>query len=176
MKTAGTASTIQSLGVLFTVTVASIASVHAAPARIAPQCGDTIGPGGSYVLTADIGPCSTPGALTIDSANLNMAGHTVSGNSLEQGIVLVGSGAILRNGTVHSFGSHGVTLAGLGRHTVKNVTSTRNGLSGFVVDSGHNGLRNNKAIGNAEIGFSLESDSNRVSSSTAVIETHKANL
>jgi hypothetical protein len=33
---------------------------------IAPSCGDTIGPGVSYRLTADVGPCNAGAGLIID--------------------------------------------------------------------------------------------------------------
>jgi hypothetical protein len=86
-------------------------------------CGDTVGPGATATLTADVGPCDGMNtAIIVDSATLDLGGHTVScadGNAdadVPYGVVLIGKKAAVRNGT---FGllARRVVAAGSGKHT-----------------------------------------------------------
>ena len=128
--------------------------VSLAPQPLTPACGDTIGPGGEFFLTADLGPCTNAGpALILDSARLDMRGHTVSGNETQEGIRVTGVRAVLENGTVRD-AVHGVILTGgFGSHVIRRVTSKSNLTNGFDVRTPDNVLRSNFAKANGLNGF-----------------------
>jgi hypothetical protein len=116
----------------------------------AVNCGDAIGPNKTVTLTADL-TCSTNPALTvIGPATLNMNGHTVSCIQPDtiglDGIVLEGEGAVLKNGEVKDCANSGVSLRGVGRHKVTQVSFRVGGGVGF--------------IGNG-VGFDVQSDANQ---------------
>src|SRR5688572_2249175 len=63
-------------------------------------CGAVLGPGGTFTLDSDVGPCDDPApAITVDSASLDLNGFTVScrddnrNGTLAPGIRVVGVGA-----------------------------------------------------------------------------------
>jgi parallel beta-helix repeat protein len=139
--------------------VGGLVSLPQASTVINPSCGDTIGPGGSFVLGGDVGPCGTDPALTVDSAKLDLGGFTVTCDGTFDGILLDGKGAQLLNGTV-SHCLDGVGLVGSGKHTVKNVTSEYNAGVGFNVISDKNRLLSNTACNNDDGGFDIEGNKN----------------
>lgn len=96
--------------------------VFASPAQaVVLNCGDVITtPNTTVVLTADVGPCTTPIGIGIgaDNVTLDLNGHTVSGDGLEPNDqtgtigIYVSSGhtgsannATVKNGTVTAFNS-----------------------------------------------------------------------
>src|SRR4051794_15493661 len=66
------------------------------------DCGAVLGPGGNFVLDSDVGPCSGPEpALTLISATLDLADHTVSCLiPTVYGIDMEGANSQVHNGTV----------------------------------------------------------------------------
>src|SRR5262249_20019631 len=71
------------------------------PTGIAPSCSATIGPGGSYRLTANVGPCSTNVALVIiGPVDVSFGGHAVSCTPGHQGIALSGDHVKLTDGKI----------------------------------------------------------------------------
>ena len=131
-----------------------LSSVQAATA-VCPPCGFPLGPGGLFVLTCDVTLCTTNPALSVDSATLDMNGHTVSclgPTPTNDGIVLLGSKAKLRNGTVTGC-FNGVVLQGTGHHEVRNVTSSYNANIGFeeLEGSSANKLTNDTASYNGTL-------------------------
>jgi len=128
-------------------------------------CGDTLGPGGLFTLTTDLGPCATDAALTVNGpAIVDLGGHTVSCDTgvvgFQIGIKIVGKGAALRNGRVTDCG-WGVVVLGGGGHQITKVFSERN-AAGFYVGSAHNSLRDNGTVGvpGFSDGFFVQGDSN----------------
>lgn len=93
---------------------------------IAPACGDTIGPGGSYVLSADVGPCGVsvdPALTVVGPVTVDFGGHAVScdgDDGLPPGIVVLGGSAVLSNGSVRGC-ADAVGVTGDG-HRVERMT------------------------------------------------------
>lgn len=151
-------STLAGLGVVVTALSSQAA---------AQSCGDTLGPGGQFQLTADIGPCDDDAgpALTVNSAVLDLNGFTITcadtdmDLALPNGIEAVGAKAIIVNGTVTGC-DRGVVLAGTGKHRVGLVEVTASESDGFQVDSDKNILALNSAGGNGENGFQVDGDGN----------------
>src|SRR5712692_3727930 len=109
-------------------------------------CGATLGPGGAFVLDSDVGPCGGPDpALTLISATLDLAGHTVSCSTTDiYGIAVKGRRSRVRDGTVRD-----------------------SEFFGFAVGGALNQLSGNTASG-SEIGFWLQGATNsRLTSNTA---------
>jgi parallel beta-helix repeat protein len=119
-------------------------------------CGDILGPGGSFVLDSNVGPCPAPtAALTvIGPAQLDLNGFTVSCVDSFQGpdgIVVGGNGATVVNGTVtNCFG--GVIVAGSGGHRIRGLTADANG-GGFKIQSSNNRFQNNVVHNHRAAGF-----------------------
>src|SRR6266545_1761390 len=122
-------------------------------------CGAILGPGGTFVLDSDVGPCGGPGpALTLISATLDLAGHTVSCSTTSiYGIEVEGKKSRVRNGTVSGCGN-GVVLFDQGSYEVREVTASGN-TAGFNVGSSGNKLTDNAASSNEE-GFSFVGHTN----------------
>jgi parallel beta-helix repeat protein len=155
---------MRKVGIL-TLSLGSVVLLGAAsPLRAQLACGGTVGPGGTLVLTEDLDcrnapQCQTPGAcnpaLTIVGKTvLDLAGHTITCDSgFDDGVLLTGTGATLRNGNVNICGT-GVRLAPPGRHVVRNVVASRSGANGFTIDdSSGNRLERNVADTSANSGF-----------------------
>src|SRR5262245_18220927 len=98
-------------------------------------CGAVLGPGGTFVLDSVVGPCGGPGpALTLISATLDLAGHTVSCSAPSNyGIDVEGKKSKVRNGTVSGC-ANGVVLLDQGSHEVRGVTASGNS-TGFTIGS-----------------------------------------
>jgi parallel beta-helix repeat protein len=130
------------------------------------SCGDVLGPGGNFVLDSDVGPCSGPGpALTVISASLDLAGHTVSCSTLSiYGIEVKGKGSRVRDGVVSGC-SNGVVLLEQGGHDIREVTASEN-VTGFTVGSSRNTLTKNTATDNEYAGFAVGGSRNQLSDNT----------
>lgn len=117
------------------------------------SCGDTLGPGESFELDSDL-VCPGPGlALTVDTATLDMKGFSVTckigDGVLSDGIVLIGTGAVLTRGIVRNC-RDGVVLRGKGSHTIRKMVAEGNEEFGFTdeIDEGPNPTTGNTLIGN----------------------------
>ena len=67
------------------------------------SCGATLGPGGTFILEADLDCGTVSPALTVrDGAHLDLGGHTISAaGSVDQPIILLdGHGAVVHHGIV----------------------------------------------------------------------------
>jgi parallel beta helix pectate lyase-like protein len=125
-------------------------------------CGDVLGPGGNFKLTADLGPCATNPALTvIGPAKLSGKFHTVTcANPANNGIVITGKKGALKEVKVEGC-NVGVSVAGTGGHLVQHVAATDNpGDDGFGVESSGNTLNNNHAADNGNNGFHVDGSKN----------------
>lgn len=152
---------LTSAGLLTVLSLASATGAHAV------SCGDTITT--STTLTADLGPCGTNPALTVQGpATLNLNGHTVSCISSQNGIRLTNRGATLRNGVVTAC-QDGVVLDGTGDHRVERIVAKDNNSSGFQGNftSIGNTLTQSAAVANGGDGFTMEGDETALSDNTA---------
>jgi parallel beta-helix repeat protein len=147
----------------------------AAPAHAQVVCGATVGPGGTTTLTADLGPCDGGNvAVFVDSATLDLAGHTVScadtdgDGRVPDGVGLVNRRARVRNGIVLGC-RFGVVAAGDGKHRVEGITATGNAQDGIFVIEGSkkNKVSGNNTSGNLDEGIQIEGDKNTVTGNTA---------
>lgn len=120
----------------------------------APQvtCGATLGPGKKYKLDADL-TCLEGDVLTLrDRARLDLNGHTIVSV-----VVLTGSKAELRNGTIEGgnlcINSFCLILEGGGSHVVENVNIVQIGTfqGGILVASDNNHLLGNTCLGDLGI-------------------------
>src|SRR4051812_21430127 len=129
------------------------------------HCGSVLGPGGSFKLEHDVGPCDEHTAITVIRASLDLSGHTVfcedhDADGVPNGIELWGRGAQVRSGWVVGC-NIGVLLVGKGKHSVEEVNAYWNWDDGFHVDSPKNTLDSNNAYFNGDDGFRADSDHNR---------------
>jgi len=117
----------------------------------AVSCGDTIGPGGTVVLTGNLEPCATDPAVTVvGPVTFNLAGFTISCEiTATDGIVVEGFRANVQNGTVRGCLA-GVRLAGDGSHRITNMISRDNEDDGFDVPSSWNRLTYNEGNDNGD--------------------------
>jgi parallel beta-helix repeat protein len=126
-----------------------VGMVWSSRAAGAVACGDVLGPGGTYVLEADLVCDTVPGvdiALTvIDGARLDLGDHTVSGQMT--GVLLAGHGAVLERGIVVGHGTEDVLVAGVGGHTVRDVKTLGGGEDGIVMVSDHNRVMGSQGLG-----------------------------
>lgn len=111
------------------VVLGAMAMLAASGSAHAISCGDTLGPGGSLVLSEDL-VCGTSPALTIEGmVDVDLQGHTVACALNNQatltgtGIRLEGSKAFLHDGRVEDC-HRGVVVAGEGSHRLERLTVT----------------------------------------------------
>lgn len=103
-----------------------LAAAVAAATPVAPACGDTLGPGGSFELTADVGPCDPsigPALNVVGPVTVDLGGHTITctdSTQLGRGVGVSGSEAALANGLVAAC-DQGIELLGDGGHRVERV-------------------------------------------------------
>jgi parallel beta-helix repeat protein len=135
------------------------------------HCGSVLGPGGSFNLEANVGPCDEHTAITVISAGLNLRGHTVfcedhDGDGVPNGIELRGKGAQIRDGWVVGC-NIGVLTLGKGKHSIENINAYWNWDDGFHVDSPKNTLDSNFAYWNGEDGYHVHGDRTRLNANGA---------
>jgi hypothetical protein len=111
------------------------------------NCGAVLGPGGTFTLDSDVGPCSDPVVISVHSATLNLNGFTVSGTAVlltgQHCVELIGTRAKLQGpGTVQTC-ERGVVVLGDGGHAVQDVISEFHTNNGFLLGSNGNRLTNN---------------------------------
>jgi parallel beta-helix repeat protein len=129
-------------------------------------CGAVLGPGGTFTLDSNVGPCSDDRVITVDSGTLNLNGFTVSGTAVgltgQHCVELIGTGATLRGpGTVQGC-ERGVVVLGNGQHVVRDVISESHTNNGFLLQSNDNQLTHNTSRSNTFVGFSVGEDSSNV--------------
>jgi parallel beta-helix repeat protein len=129
------------------------------------NCGDVLK--GTHELDANIGPCATNPALTLDGGKLEMQGFTVScaDDALTDGIVMTGAVAKLTGpGTVAGC-SIGVGVQGRAS-TVEHIT-VENNATGISIDGDANlKINNNLAFQNRE-GFIIMGRDNKLTENIA---------
>ncbi len=140
----------------------------AAPAGAQINCGDTLGPGGSFAATANIGPCvQNPAVRIVGGVTVDFAGYEVLCDSdANDGILIEGKSAKVSNGSAKGC-DVGVRVAGEGKHKVNAMSAEGNKSFGFVLDSGGNKLTYSLAIENGfdtgiGDGFDVNGDKNRL--------------
>src|SRR5215510_505852 len=136
------------------------------------SCGAVLGPGGSFTLEADVGPCDEVPAITIHSASLDLNGHVVfcedqDADGVPNGIELWGKGSRVKNGFVVGC-KIGVLVAGQGKSTVEEVGAYFNWEDGIHLDSWRNTIESNVAFGNGQDGFHIDTSNNRLKNNQAV--------
>jgi parallel beta-helix repeat protein len=138
-----------------------------APARAAEiECGAVLGPAGTFVLEADLGPCAESPALTVRSATLDMAGFAVScaSSNTGTGVLVDGKKAAVSNGIVTGCG------VGFEVQGVKNTLSENHAIGnlggGFVIFDAKHRLTNNEAALNS-IGFGIAGSKNTLTENVA---------
>jgi len=135
------------------------------------NCGAILGPGGTFTLDSDVGPCPDPVVITVNSATLNLNGFTISGNSVlltgQHCVELIGARAALQGpGTVEAC-ERGVVVKGGGGHSVREVTAERNTNNGILLASNNNRLTNNTSRSNTFVGIAVGSQNNQLTENTA---------
>jgi len=140
-------------------------------ARVDAQvvCGAVLGPGGSFVATADVGPCGVgvdPALTIIGPVEVDFAGFRVNCDlDGVDGIAIEGKGAEVSNGSVTRCLT-GVRVAGEGKHEITQMEAEENEDDGFVVESDGNKLEHNLARENGRFsaiqgdGFEVTGDKN----------------
>lgn len=141
----------------------SIALSFPGPVNAAVNCGDVVT--GEEVMTADLVCAADNPAFTINGGRVDMAGHRVSG-CLGDGILLIGSGAELENGTVDGC-AIAIRLEGAGGHKLSNVVASDSLTDGIQVTSNGNHLHDTSAVSNTSLGYDLTGDENKLVGNTA---------
>lgn len=151
---------------LVAAAVASLAAAAVSPA-LAVDCGDVIV--AVEELAADLGPCATDPALTIQGGSLQMRGHTVSCLvGTEVGILMLGEKGKVSEGLVTGCGD-GVVVAGTGAHTLEDVVAASNLGDGFEVSGDENKLKACASVDNAAgNGFVVEGSGHLLQDCSAV--------
>lgn len=125
-------------------------------------CGGTVGPGGTFVMTADISNCAAGTALTVvGPAKLEMNAHRIHcAGGLQTGLRLEGRGVKVRSGSASGC-TVGVAVGGEGGHGIRDVLATTNTI-GFGVASDGNLLAGNSASLNASHAFQIVGSRNKL--------------
>ena len=143
------------------------------PAAAQLTCGGTIGPGGSFTMTADILNCGAGTTLTVvGPVTLDLDGHRIGcAGGLSAGIRIQGTNAQVTTGQVFSC-FVGVEVTGSGGHKVSNVYTESN-ILGFGVTSDGNTLTGNVAssISTDRHGFQVTGNRNKLVDNSAVGRT-----
>jgi hypothetical protein len=95
-----------------------------------------------------------------------MSGHRISG-CLGDGIVLIGSGTQLEDGSVDGC-AVAVRVEGSGSHQIRDVVASDSTLDGFRINSDRNKLTNTSAVGNAEDGYDITGARNTLKANSAL--------
>ena len=131
------------------------------------ECGAVIGPYEDVTLDHDLN-CRNGIALTVvGPATLNMQGYTLYGKSAGAGILVIGEGAKVMNGTVEGF-NDAVGVFGNGNHHILKITAAKNIIHGFIVGSSNSKFVGNTADGNGYEGFIVYGSKNKLVNNKSV--------
>jgi len=155
---------------MFLLLAVALGAAPAAHAQI--SCGDTLGPGGKFEATADIGPCSQDPALTIvGSVKVDFAGHELSCDStMKNGIEIEGKGAKVENGAVTGC-DDAITVGGEGRHKLTRMVARGIEGHGFLLTSDGNKVKECTVADGNDIAIQLMS-----ADKNAITDTHVARI
>jgi hypothetical protein len=122
------------------------------------ECGAVLGTG-SFTLDQDVvcGPenADSPAITVTGGATLHLNRHTVDCNgTVEDGIVITGTGATILQGTVMGCTNDGVSISG-DQNQIVGVLSQHNERRGFEVEGDDNHLVNSVADANGQHGFKI---------------------
>ncbi|MCA9510962.1 MAG: right-handed parallel beta-helix repeat-containing protein [Myxococcales bacterium] len=133
--------------------VAALALASPASAQIA--CGDTLGPGGSFVLGGSL-MCATASALTlVGPVKVDLGNHTLTCTSGGlTGLDLAGKGVSVRNGAIEGCDT-GVAALGQGRHKIAELSIADADVAGVLVSSPGNRISGVDVVDSAGEGFSV---------------------
>jgi hypothetical protein len=97
------------------------------------SCGDTVGPGATIVVDADLNGCTGAGtaALTVvGPVTLDLNGHELRCAAINpaDGLHVIGEHARVVNGAVRACG-YGVLVEGGGKHTLSGVNANANSVA-----------------------------------------------
>ena len=141
------------IGLLVITTLGSAATVS--PMIPLYNC-QTVNSPGNYILQNNItvgGPCFI---LNSNNINLDLNGHTISGNGNSEAILSNANRVNIRNGIIVNF-STGISLNGASFNIVENNIIERSDNEGMYVFLGsNNSIKNNKVIDGEYHGLSLE--------------------
>jgi len=159
----------------------------AVPCLAQIECGDTVGPGGKFVLEADA-DCPGTALTVVGPVKVDLGGHRLRCLSASAGIVVQGRSAKLENGEVDDCAT-GLAVGGEGGHKIDSlvvrdasllgvdITSPNNRLTGLsVLDSDRgvtvtaDGQRFSDCLvfsPSVSDGFSIQSDGNRIENCTS---------
>lgn len=155
-------------GWIVTTAAVVLGLLGAARADAQVGCGGVIGPDTTVVLDRDL-DCGGgwPALTVVGPATLDLSGFAVSCGAgvVTPGIVVLGRGATVRDGSVTGCGN-GVELRGAGGHRLESVVASVNGTQGkghgILVASSDNVLGGNIALQNAGDGVRVVGDRNRL--------------
>src|SRR5262245_28922478 len=155
----------------------AVALVLPGQAEAGFTCGGTVGPGGTLVVTTDIGQCPSNPVLTIvGPVTVDMAGHHVECLAGHQaGINIIGTGAIVKNGMVYPGCQQQIVLSGAGHHEVHDMAGHQAGdvsdvgVVSILIVSDHNVLRNSLAALSSGDGIRVAGSFNVVKESYAML-------
>jgi hypothetical protein len=162
--------------VLGAAILGSLTAAFFQPATATAQaiCGGRIQPGETVVLREDL-QCDgrSPGLTVEGPAILDLNGYAIrcddangDGNAPQAGILVIGSGATVRNGVVRDC-AEGILVAGDGRHLVAGMTALFSESSGLRVASDSNLIRDNQIFFTAADGLEVDGRLNRVIGNSA---------
>jgi parallel beta helix pectate lyase-like protein len=140
-----------------------------ATSAFAVECGDTLGPGGTYELDKDLQcqlpstiPRTTPALVLLSGARLEMRHHSLTclNNPQETviGIQLHGKGAALRGGSIENCG-YAVELLDEGGHSVSNMSISGDFANLINIRSPRNMVRDN-ILSSGDWAFAVLADEN----------------
>jgi len=141
-------------------------------AAVSLSCGDSVGPGGAVIqVSNDLLACGASPALTVTGpVTLDLKGHAIGctgsgpdGRGTGPGILLLGSGAVLKNGRVFNC-EVAVDVAGTGGHVVQHMLSFG---GSFRVSSDGNELSGNAlSAASTLLAFLISGSNNRLEANT----------
>lgn len=152
-----------------------LALAGARPAA-AVSCGQRIGPGEQVVLSGNLGCDVEAGAALVVAgpAELDLNGFSLAcsdadgdGATARVGILLLGTGATVRNGAVYGC-DDAVVVAGSGRHRLDNIAALLGPGDGIVIASDGNRIRDALAFDRGGAGFVISGRANFVADSEAI--------
>jgi len=153
--------------ILFSILAWGILPLEAAPpVTLTPAyCGQILYGPTRYQLTADLA-CPRGANVTLNSATLDMNGHSIMCNSFGPCVKLTGQGSRLMHGAISPFQADGMELVGAGGHQVLDVTIGNTDGTMWVL-SPNNTITNVRMVSYVNPAIWVGTDGNRIIQSTA---------